>query len=205
MDLKGMIEDLMIEDSSLGIEVKVKSIDTGDNPPVVSRSYRYDRVKESLIISKNGITTEEAQVKTIVEMRPPKNSREVSTFLGMFQCYSKYIKNYGDLCEPLYNLKNKLKKFFWSIEAQKSFDVVETEITEAPVIKLPDFKKPFELFTDASSKGIDAVLNQEQRLVVYTSRKLSSADGNYTVPGRESLAVAWAMNKFRTYSGSLPV
>ncbi|GFY03813.1 hypothetical protein TNCV_1195931 [Trichonephila clavipes] len=74
-------------------------------------------------------------------MKPPRNSKEVSKFLGMFQWYAKFIKNYADLCEPLYNLKRRLKKFTWSIEAQKAFDVVKVAITKAPVLKLPDFQK----------------------------------------------------------------
>ncbi|GFW49579.1 retrovirus-related Pol polyprotein from transposon 17.6 [Trichonephila clavipes] len=109
------------------------------------------------------------------------------------------------LHEPLYNLKRELKKFLWSIEAQKAFDVVKVAITKAPVLKLPDFKKKFELFTDASSIGVGAVLNQEQRSVVFASRTLSAAERNYTVTERECFAVVWALNKFRTYLGSLPI
>ncbi|GFX98305.1 retrovirus-related Pol polyprotein from transposon opus [Trichonephila clavipes] len=69
-----------------------------------------------LIINKEGIKTDETKVQAIVEMKPPRNSKEVSKFLGMSQWYAKCIKNYVDLCEPLYNLKRKLKKFLWSIE-----------------------------------------------------------------------------------------
>ncbi|GFW49499.1 retrovirus-related Pol polyprotein from transposon 297 [Trichonephila clavipes] len=145
-----------------------------------------DELKDlGLIISKDGIKRDETKVKATVEMKPPRNFKEVSKFLGMSQWYSKFIKNYTDLCEPLYNLKRKLKKFCWTTEVQKAFDVVKAAITKAPVLKLPDFKKPFELFTDASSIGVGAVLNQEQRPVVFASRKLSSAERNYTLPERE--------------------
>ncbi|GFV77778.1 retrovirus-related Pol polyprotein from transposon 297 [Trichonephila clavipes] len=138
-------------------------------------------------------------------MKPPRNSKEVSKFLGVPQWYAKFIKNYADLCEPLYNLKRKLKKFCWPIEAQKAFDAIKAAITKAPILKLLDFKKPFELFTDASSIGVGAVLNQEKRPVVFVSRTLSCVERNYTVTERKCLAVVWALNKFRTYLCSLPI
>ncbi|GFV82819.1 retrovirus-related Pol polyprotein from transposon 17.6 [Trichonephila clavipes] len=106
---------------------------------------------------------------------------------------------------PLYNLKRKLKKFGWSTETQKAFDVVKAAITKAPVLKLPDFKKHFELFTDESSIGVGAILNQEQRPVVFDAHTFSSAERSYTVTERECLAVVWAMNKLRTYLDSLPI
>ncbi|GFV35546.1 retrovirus-related Pol polyprotein from transposon 297 [Trichonephila clavipes] len=138
-----------------------------------------------LIISKDGITTDETKVRAIVEMKPSKNSKKVSKFLGMSQWYSKFIKNYADLSEPFYNLKKKFKKFCWSVETQRAFDAFKMAITEVPVLKLPDFEKPFELFTDASSIGIGVVLNQEQRPVVYASRSLNSVERNYTATERE--------------------
>ncbi|GFW04703.1 retrovirus-related Pol polyprotein from transposon opus [Trichonephila clavipes] len=49
-----------------------------------------------LVISKEGITTNEGKVKAIVEMRPPKNSKEVSKFLGMTQwgnCETDCLRN----------------------------------------------------------------------------------------------------------------
>ncbi|GFT11685.1 retrovirus-related Pol polyprotein from transposon 297 [Trichonephila clavipes] len=140
-----------------------------------------------LIINKEGIKIDETKVQAIVETKPPHNSKEVSKFLGMSQWYAKFIKNYADICEPLYNLKRKLKRFIWSIEAQKAFDAVKAAIPKAPILKFPDFKKPFELFTDASSIGVGAVLNQEQRPVVFASRTLSAAERNYTVTERENV------------------
>ncbi|GFW32833.1 hypothetical protein TNCV_1774021 [Trichonephila clavipes] len=79
------------------------------------------------------------------------------------------------------------RKFCWSIEAQKAFEAVKAAITNAPVLKLLDFKKPFELFTDASSIGVGVVLNQEQRPVVFASHTLSSVERNYTVTEKGSV------------------
>ncbi|GFY28203.1 retrovirus-related Pol polyprotein from transposon opus [Trichonephila clavipes] len=127
----------------------------------------------------------------------------------MSQWYAKFINNYADLCEPLYYLERKLKKIIWSIEAQKAFDAGQGGHSKSFSFKIARFQKPFELFMDASSLGVGAVLNQEQRPVVFASRTHSAAERNYTVTERERerecLAVVWALNKFRTYLGSWPI
>ncbi|GFX76764.1 retrovirus-related Pol polyprotein from transposon 17.6, partial [Trichonephila clavipes] len=138
-------------------------------------------------------------------MKPPKNSKEVSKFLGMAGWYQKFIPKYADICEPLYRLKKKRVKFYWSTETQDSFDKIKRALTEAPVLQLPKFTEQFNLFTDASGVGIGAMLNQNHRPIAFASRTLTKAERNYTVTERESLAVIWALNKFKTYFGSLPV
>ncbi|GFX61222.1 transposon Ty3-I Gag-Pol polyprotein [Trichonephila clavipes] len=56
-----------------------------------------------------------------------------------------------------------------------------------------------------SGFGIGALLNQNHRPIAFKSRTLNKAERNYTVTERECLAVIWALNKFKTYFGSLPV
>ncbi|GFW73795.1 retrovirus-related Pol polyprotein from transposon 297 [Trichonephila clavipes] len=101
-----------------------------------------------LIISKEGIETDNKKIRAITEMKPPKNNRSVKIFRD----------------DGLFNL-----------------------------------------FTDASGVGIDAVLQQNQKPIAFASRTLNKAERNYTVTERECLAVIWALNKFKTYFGPLPV
>ncbi|GFT91573.1 retrovirus-related Pol polyprotein from transposon 297 [Trichonephila clavipes] len=67
-----------------------------------------------LVISKERIETDHSKVKAITEMKPPKNSKEVSKCLGMAGWYQKFIPQYADICEPLYRLKKKGAKFNWN-------------------------------------------------------------------------------------------
>jgi hypothetical protein len=62
----------------------------------------------------------------------------------------------------------------------------------------PDFSKKFILQTDASGKGMGAVLEQEfddgRHPILFISKKLSGAECNYAVVEKECFAVVWAFD-----------
>ncbi len=57
------------------------------------------------------------------------------------------------------------------------------------MLAYPDFTKPFEIYTDASTKQLGAVVTQENRPIAFFSRKLSGAQSKYTVTKLELLAI----------------
>ncbi|GFW24526.1 retrovirus-related Pol polyprotein from transposon opus [Trichonephila clavipes] len=85
------------------------------------------------------------------------------------------------------------------------FDQKSLIIPDNQIKQLSNFSEQFNLFTDASGVGIGAVLQQNQKPIAFASRSLNKAERNYTVTKRECLAVIWALNKFKTYFGPLPV
>ena len=52
-------------------------------------------------------------------------------------------------------------------------DDVKATITKEVVLAYPDFSKPFEIYTDASTKQLGAVITQDNRPIAFFSRKLS--------------------------------
>ncbi|KAL1116779.1 hypothetical protein AAG570_005251 [Ranatra chinensis] len=86
---------------------------------------------------------------------------------------------------------------------ERAFVQLKEHLVSAPVQTCPDFDRPFIVQTDASGKGIGAILSQElpdgERVVAYASRALSKAEMNYSITEQECLEVIWAVEKFRPY------
>ena len=57
--------------------------------------------------------------------------------------------------------KNNLPEFQWTPTCQEGFNQLKKALTEASVLAYPDYSKPFILETDASLKGLGAVLSQK--------------------------------------------
>lgn len=155
------------------------------------------------VVNEQGIHVDPDKVSAILELSAPTNVKEVRRILGMASWYRRFIRNFAALTEPLTNLLRKSVKFRWSEESEASFQAIKSALVTAPILSCPDFSQPFVLQTDASSYGLGAVLTQgtgdNERVICYLSRSLSSSERVFSVTEKECLAVIWAIEKLRPY------
>ena len=82
-------------------------------------------------------------------------------------------------------------------------------MVSAPVLLLPDFSKPFQLITDASTIAVAGILEQQDeddrwRPVSFHSRKLHANEQMYSSYDLEALAVVDSVEHFRCYLEGRP-
>ena len=135
----------------------------------------------------------------------------MKSFVGLVGHYRCFIKGFAKIAAPLYDLTsgdNKDKKsehVDLSPEAREAFDRLKAACLQAPILSFPDFNKPFLLETDASGRGLGAVLSQKQadgqyHPIAYASHVMNETEQRYHSNKQEFLALKWAVTEqFQEY------
>ena len=76
--------------------------------------------------------------------------------------------------------------------------MLKKEIVRAPVLAYYIPKETI-LQTDASTKGLGACLLQDEKPIYFTSKALTEIQRGFVAIKIESLAVAWAVEKFHHF------
>ena len=103
----------------------------------------------------------------------------------MVNFYRRFIPIIAEIAAPLNELMKKGAKFTWGENQQKAFNTLKEAIITPPVLRMPDFSKPFILQTDASSVALGAVLSQvvddARQPVAFISRTLTQQERKSSV------------------------
>ena len=161
------------------------------------------------IVGQGQVRPLDAKIQTIVKYPIPTSRKELARFLGMAGYYRNFCLNFSDIAAPLTNLLSKKVKFVWTDDCQMAFDKVKLLLQKSPVLKSPDYEKPFKLIIDSSDVGTGSVLVQEasdglDHPVSYFSKKFLKYQKNYSVVEKETLGLVLALEHFDVYLGSTP-
>jgi hypothetical protein len=140
-----------------------------------------------------------SKVESVTKWEQPLNVTDVRSFLGMAGYYRRFIENFSKIVKPVTELLKSNTKFKWSEACEKSFQELKKRLTIAPVLTLPDIKKDFVVYYDASKQGLGCVLMQEGKVVACASRQLKKHQENYLTHDLELAAVVHALKIWRHY------
>ena len=148
------------------------------------------------------IGLDQDNVEKIKDASRPSTKKQVQSFMGLAGYYRDFIPNFAAIAAPLSDLtqKGQPNKVEWSEAQEKAYQTIKSYLPSEPILRLPNPAKTYFLRTDASNNGIGAVLmqRQEEKLfpICYASKKLSSAERNYSTIEKECLAIVWGIKRF---------
>ena len=145
-------------------------------------------------------------LESIAQCPLPDTYTKVKSFMGLVGHYRCFIKGFAKIAAPLYDLTsddNKDKKsehVDLFLKAREAFNRLKAACLQAPILAFLDFNKPFLLETDASRRGLGAVLSQKQadgryHPIAYASRVMNKTEQRYHSNKQEFLALKWVVTE----------
>ena len=158
-----------------------------------------------MLVGRDGIRVNPDKLQVVRDWPRPRSLTELRSFMGLLQFFRRFIRRFSHIAAPMTNLTKKgIGISRWDEECDCAFQKLKEAITTAPVLVSPDWQKPFRCHVDASQRAVGGTLAQlddkgVDRVVAYYSRKLSSAEQDYTANERELLGLVYCLKRFRCY------
>ncbi|MBW0545572.1 hypothetical protein O181_085287 [Austropuccinia psidii MF-1] len=133
----------------------------------------------------------------------PQNKKEIQSLLGFAGYYRQHIKDFASIARPLFKLCDKETVLEMTFERVRAFESLRQALTTAPLLLMPDFKRPFKLYSDSSGDGLGAALHQVQIIndkpvegpICFISRKIKPTEASRM----ECLCLVWALGKLNYF------
>ena len=151
------------------------------------------------VISPDGIGPCPRKVKAVLQMLPPVNKQELQSCLGTVNFMSTFIPNLSRQTHMMRGLLKKDVHFVWTSDMQQEFKNIKQLIANAALLTHFDPKKSITIETDASLKGLGAVLVHDGRTVRFVSKSLTKTEMDYSNIERDLLSVLFACEKLHIY------
>jgi hypothetical protein len=182
-------------------------------PSKAHMNYTSQRVL-GYIMSKEGRRVDPSLVDAINKIAPPKTLQGIQSLLGLAQVAREYIPGLATLIAPLQKLSRKGVdvEAEWKDEEQgEALRNLQTVLTNAPVLLIPDMTKKFRVHVDCCrvGRGCGAVLLQENdqgawQPVAYWSRGLTAAERKLSATALEATAMHDAILHWKIYLSTSP-
>ena len=118
----------------------------------------------------------------------------IQSFLGFYNFYRRFIRDYGIVARPLVRLTRQDTPFVFDSECHEAFQELKERLLSTPVLRHYDPELETMLETDASDGVVAGILSQlhpdgEWHPVIFFSKIIASAEYNYEVHDKEILVI----------------
>ena len=114
-------------------------------------------------------------------MTPPKNQKQVRSFIGLVKYCGEICAKRSHLLQPLTAPTSKKVQFKWTVVEQKAFDKIKWIVVRDRLFIYADFHKCFDIHTDAIEFQLGSVISEDGKPIAFYRLKLTGPQTCYTV------------------------
>ena len=149
--------------------------------------------------SARGLSPDPKKIEAVKRMELPQDLETMRSFLGLENYLNWFSPHLAELSDLLRQICRKSEEFQLTETVHVAFSRTKGEISKNVTLPYFNPNSSTTLQTDASKKGLGAVLLQNSKPVMFASRVLTGGERNYQNLERECLATIWGMEKFHYF------
>ena len=165
---------------------------------------RVDYLGHIITPGKLSVATE--NTKSFTHATFPKNTTELSSFLGARNLYRRFVAGYSGIARPLNGMLRRDAEPDWDSPTPDQLEILKRKLVTPPIPGIPQTNKLYMIDTDALLYQLGATLLQKQdetknewKPIGYWEKTLRDTERNYSTSERECYSVAWAVTTIRPY------
>ena len=129
--------------------------------------------------SARGLSPDPKKIAAVKQMELPQDMEMMRSFLGLVNYLNRFSPCLAELSEPLRQICRQNMEFELTESVCIAFSRTKEEISKNVTLPYFSSNSSTTLQTDASKKGLGAVLLQNSKPVMFASRALTGSERNY--------------------------
>jgi hypothetical protein len=92
-----------------------------------------------------------------LDWKPPTYVPQAWSLLWLVGYYQRFILNLSNIAKSITELLKNRNKYVWNDACYEAFQALKKLLTTSPVLAQPDITKPFDVYCDVSSTGLECL------------------------------------------------
>ena len=138
------------------------------------------------MVSQRGIEANPDKIRAIIEMKPPRNVKEVQSLNEKVAAQNRFVSRATDKCLAFFHTLNM--SFEWTDECQQAFEELKAYLSASSLLIPSQPGEELLLYLAVSPATVSVALIREeekvQKPVYYANRALCGAEERYPPAGR---------------------
>uniref|UniRef100_A0A2N9HTD2 Integrase catalytic domain-containing protein n=1 Tax=Fagus sylvatica TaxID=28930 RepID=A0A2N9HTD2_FAGSY len=155
------------------------------------------------MVSYNGVEANPDQISALLNLKPPKDAKQVQRLIGMIAALGWFISQSAKKCRPFFRLLGKKRKFLWDEDCSVAFQKIKSYLSTPPCLSIPSPGEPLFLYLAISEHAVSVVLVQEthegQKPIFFVSKTMNEMESRYLPFEKAALALIQAAKKLSHY------